>query len=266
MKQFVKINLLLLITITFNTSFGQHLNGKIKSYKTTYFLTHESYGRIKKAGKLNDSTFFDQLAMFDEAGRMANMIEYNADGTVHCRYNIRTDYNDNMMESMYLRFVPKTVIDRKPFLIESVKYSWGEMCEMVYKNDSTGLPAEETVYDLMGHEIFKSTIKRDQKGNALEYRFSDGTVEKYKYDAAGNRTEKVSVGPNGTITTISRYDAMGNVIEEDIRDSFASYYKFHDDHNLYTYKYDKQGNWTERVEYEHDIPLRIAVRTIEYAE
>jgi len=58
---------------------------------------------------------------------------------------------------------------------------------------------------------------------------------------------------------------FGNVVEENIDNYFKSSYKYMIEHNTYEYQYDKQGNWTERIDYEHDIPVRMVVRTIDYS-
>ena len=262
---FSKILLLILISFIADPTFGQGMKGKIKSFRDSYFSVHEIYGKIKKGTKLNDSVSHDQIVSFDQNGNVTEAIDYNFDGTIFCKYIGRNDYKDNNIESIYVRFDSKLIIEKKSFLLASVKYPSGEMCEMAYKNDLKGRPIEETIFDLMGSVLFTIIIKRDENGNSLEYNFSDGVVYLFKYDNHGNRVELIYRSSTGkTSITTYKNDASGNMIEENINDFFKSSYKFHDEHNTYRYLYDKQGNWIERTDYEHDIPQRIVVRAIEY--
>jgi YD repeat-containing protein len=251
--------------ITSNLGYGQKLKGKVKSYKDTYFTVHETFGKFKTGLKLNNSLFHDQEVFFDQNGNITQVIEFKSDGTIYCKFEGRIDYENNLIESVYERFDPETIIDRKPFIIGSVKYFWGEMCEMAYKNDENGIPVEETIYDLMGRVLYKITIKRDENGNPLEYIYSDGSFDKFKYDNDGKRIEWYFRSSRGkTIITSYKYDVSGNLIEKNINDSFKVYFHFHYEHNTFAYKYDKHGNWKERIDYEDDIPMRMVVRTIEY--
>ncbi len=262
-----KISLLILITFTIHAAFGQKLTGKVKSYKDTYYSLHEVYGKLKKGPKLNDTIFHDQLVIFDPNGNVSQSVEYNADGTVNSKYQAQRDLQDNNMESVYVRFDPELIIEKKPFIIESVKYPSGEICAMGYKTDNLGNPMEETLYDLMGQLILSVKIYRNADGKPTEYKYSNGNTDSYKYDNLGNKTQWVSVTSTGNTTkTNYSYDAHGNIEVEEIDNFFKSSYNFHIEHNTFSYKYDKFGNWTERIDYEHDIPQRIIVRTIEYSE
>lgn len=265
MKAIYIIILLLIFSLPIHFSYGQKLNGKVKSYRDTYYSVHEAFGKIKKGAKINDSIFNDQEVVFDQKGNITQVTEYNSDGSVYCKFTGSNDYVNNMTESVYVRFDPETTIDRKPFIIESVKYSWGEMCAITYKNNPEGLPIEETIYDLMGRELYQISIKRDEKGNPVEYDYSDGTIDMFKYDDNCNRIEWFFRSSSGkTILTVYKNDSSGNLIEENINDSFKSYYHFHYEHNDFIYKYDKHGNWAQRIDYEHDICMRMVIRAIEY--
>jgi len=258
--------ILVLLFLMTNSTFGQRLEGKINSYRDTYYSVHDKFGKIQKGPKLNDSLFHDQCAFFDQNGNIIELVEYNADGTIYCKFKARYNYDDNNIESIYVRFDPDITIDRKPFIIESVRYSWGERYEMTYKNDSKGRPTEETIYDLFDRVLYKITIKRDEEGNSLEENFSDGTVSQYKYDDKGNRIECVFHSSNSNIIVTSyKYDIYGNIIEMNINNFFKSIFKFHYDNYTYKYLYDSHGNWIERTDYDNDKPQRIVVRTIDYS-
>ncbi|MEI6455737.1 MAG: hypothetical protein WCO93_05570 [bacterium] len=266
MNIFVRIVFLAMLFSTITQAFGQRLTGKIKSYRESYYSVRDKFGKIHKGPKLNDSVFLDQLFKFDQNGNITEEVEYNYDGTIHARYRARFGYEDNNVESIYVKLDPQIVIDKKPFIVESVKFSWGEKYEMSYKNDTHGRPVEETIYDLFGRELYKIKIRRDEKGRAMEDDFSDGSVDQYKYDDKGNLIEWVFRSSNSNVIITSyKYDDHGNIIEMNVNNFFKSTYKFHYDHHTYVYQYDEFGNWIERLEYENDKPQRIVERTIEYS-
>ena len=266
MKNICSILLIFLVSTLSVPVFGQKLKGKVLSYSDSYYSMHEIFGRIKKGAKLNDSLYHDQVVYFDQHGNVSQAIDFNADGTVYCNYKGMKGPADNNFESIFVRFDKEIRVDRKPFVIDLVHYPSGEICGMTYKNDEQGRPMDETIVDLMGRTLYVIEFKRDEYGNPTEEKFSDGTTNQFTYDDEGHRLDWISHTSRGnTIMTSFKHDSFGNPIEENINDFFKSSYKYHYEHNTYKYKYDKQDNWIERTDYEHDIPQRIVVRTIEYA-
>lgn len=81
----------------------------------------------------------------------------------------------------------------------------------------------------------------NEKGNKIEDNF---------YDSDGNLSSKDTY----------EYDEKGNMIEENWYESDGSLYEKH----TYKYEYDKNNNWTQRIEYKNTIPHRITERIIEY--
>jgi len=265
MKRFLKIPILVLLVLMINPVFSQRLKGNVKSYKDTYYSIREIYGKIKKGPKLSDTAFRDQEVSFDQKGNITESVEYNLDGTESCKFKGSTDYEDNNIESIYVRFDPEVKVDKKPFLISSVRYSSGEMCEMSYKNDTMGRPVEETIFDLMGRVIYTITFKRDEKGKLLEYDYSDGTKDRYKYDNKGNKIEWTFLSASGkpSITSYD-FDESGNITEINVNNYFKSTFNFQYDTYKFKYLYDSHGNWVERIEYSGEQPKRMKLRTIEY--
>jgi YD repeat-containing protein len=267
MQVLFKILVAVSFVVLTNPSYCQKLNGRIKSYSDNYYSVREIYGKIKKGAGLNDSLYHNQITQIDPNGNIAVLIENNADGTLHCKYVGKSDFKNNHVESLFVRFEPEMVLDMKPFLIGSVKYPSGEMCEITYENDQNGVPVEESIYDLMGTLLNKISIKRDERGLPIQYTFSNGAIYKYKYDEAGRRIEWFTrSASNKTAVTNYKYDEHHNVVEETIKDFFKSSYKYHEEYNTFKYRYDKMENWIERIDYEHDIPMRMVVRTIEYIQ
>ena len=265
MRTISYITLLLILLLSFNASFGQKLKGKVKSYRDSYFGISETFGILSKGIKLEDSAYRDQYVVLNETGNVSQVTEYNHDESVYCTFKCKSDYKDNHVESMYVMFSQEARIDRKPFLIETVNYHWGEWCAISYRNDSTGLPAEEIIYDLMGRELFKIRIKRDAKGNPVEYHNSNGTIDWYKYDIKGNRVEWITGTSNGAaIIRTYKYDVNGDVVEEQVDDLYKANYHFYNEVYAFVYQYDKHGNWIKRIDYEQSLPKRMVQRTIDY--
>ena len=57
--------------------------------------------------------------------------------------------------------------------------------------------------------------------------------------------------------TLDDHKNISEIKDIDINDEFETLYK-------YTYKYDKRGNWIERIKYENNNLKYITERTIEY--
>ena len=254
------------LSLAFAPAKAQRPKGNIRSYSESYYTVHEQYGKVHKETRLQDSTFHDQYVTFDDKGNVVQSTHYNPDGSVFCTFHSSTDYEDNNFESTFVRVDPGVIFDREPFCVESVHFSWGEMYSMTYKNDEKGRPVEETIIDLWGRKLYEITIKRDEKGNITEEKFSDGTVNQYKYDNKDNRTEWINhLSNSNVIITTYKYDSRGNVTEMEVNNFFKSTYNFHYDQYSFKYIFDKNGNWKERTEYENGQPIRIAARTIEYS-
>jgi len=243
------------------------LNGRVNSYSERYYSVIEKFGKTSRGPRLIDSTLRDQAVSLDPNGNVIQAVEYNADGSVFCVYKAIQGYSDNHIESAYLRCEPKKAIDRKDFLLESATYSWGMCCELNYKNDTNGWPVEQTVLNLMGDDVYTLILVRDIRGRAQEDSCTDGTHNHFHYDNEGRLNEQISFFANSNIiVTTFRYDKWGNLIEKKVNNFFKSTYKFQYDIFRYDYRYDRHNNWTERTDYEDDIPQRIVTRKIEYAD
>jgi hypothetical protein len=261
-----KISLLALLILFIEPVFAQRLKGRVISCQENYYSVREVYGKLKKGIKLSDSLFHDHFFSYDENGNIDHMIDFNPDGTTNCKYFAEKDHGNNHFESVFARFDHAMRMDKKTFLIESVQYPSGEFCAMSYKYDSIGRPVEETIFDLMGQVLNTIAIKRDGTGHFVEYAGADGSVDRYHYENNGNLTRWSSGTPDGNTTiTTYKYDHFGDVAEEYVDNFFKSSYKYHIEHNTYQYQYDTHGNWTERTDFEHDIPVRLVIRTIVYA-
>ena len=107
----------------------------------------------------------------------------------------------------------------------------------------------------------------NEKGNKIEDNFydSDGNLsskDTYEYDEKGNKIEENWYNSDGSLDSkyTYKYDEKGNIIEENYHNSNGRLYEKH----TYKYEYDKNNNWTQRIEYKNTIPHRITERIIEY--
>ena len=129
-----------------------------------------------------------------------------------------------------------------------------------------GNKIEENYYNSNGSLIYKNTYKYDEKGNKIEenYYNSNGRLYSkttYKYDEKGNMIEdNFYDSDDGSLIykNTYKYDEKGNNIEKNNYDSNGRL------DSKYTYEYDKNNNWTQRIEYKNTIPHRITERIIEY--
>ena len=82
------------------------------------------------------------------------------------------------------------------------------------------------------------------------------------YNEKGNKIEDNSYDSDGRLHSkyTYKYDEKGNMIEENWYESDGSLYEKH----TYKYEYDKNNNWTQRIEYKNTIPHRITEKIIEY--
>ena len=82
------------------------------------------------------------------------------------------------------------------------------------------------------------------------------------YNEKGNKIEENWYNSDGRLHSkyTYKYDEKGNMIEENWYESDGSLYEKH----TYKYEYDKNNNWTQRIEYKNTIPHRITEKIIEY--
>ena len=130
-----------------------------------------------------------------------------------------------------------------------------------------GNKIEKNHYEFDGRLDYKVTYKYDENGNKIEKNDydSDGSLDSkttYKYDEKGNIIEINNYNSDGSLYSkhTYKYDEKGNIIEINNYNSDGRL------KNTYTYKYeyDKNNNWTQRIEYKNTIPNSITERIIEY--
>ena len=140
----------------------------------------------------------------------------------------------------------------------------------VYKYNENDKVIEESLISLIGRVISKDVYEYDKNGNRIlwDHFYSDGRLVskiKEKYDDNNNRLNyEMYDYTDGKLLLEEKsafvYDINKNVIEE-------TFYKPNGDiqgRMSYTYKYDIQQNWIERIEFANGKPSKIYERKIEY--
>ncbi|MFJ1435169.1 hypothetical protein ACILFN_07460, partial [Capnocytophaga canimorsus] len=134
-----------------------------------------------------------------------------------------------------------------------------------YIYNEQGNLIEDNRYNSDGSLSRKTACKYDTNGNRIEENWynSDGSLSwktAFKYDTNGNLIEANSYNSDGSLSgkTACKYDTNGNLIEANGYNSDGSLYAT----DIYTYEYDKYGNWVKRIMYNNDKPESIDEREI----
>lgn len=260
------------------------LKGKVKSVKQTSYKAEDSSGvirmGIKKNASLGVTVNSNFNILFDDKGRIIKEKYYKTSGELEITSN--HSYNNTYMEE-----TDESDLNGKIQIHRSYKYnSKGEKIEsssfLIY--DDGGNFNNKMIFtyndkgNLIGWDVYttknkinlqrKSIYKYDDKGNQIENNMytSKGIPagkETYKYDEIGNITEQIYY--NNDCKTIEKklvfkYDKEGNVIlKEQYQPTDKISKKW-----VYKYKYDKNNNWIERVDFENENAMFILERELEY--
>ena len=226
--------ILAILSVLYLVSYGQlekknnlteeNLKGKVKSIKENTYEAVDKFGQIKKGNVFYDGFSSPFTIIYNEKGNKIKICRYDKYGKI-----------DNKNTYKY---------DEKGNNIEHNTYDYGRLAlKDIYKYDEKGNKIEENTYDSDGRLFFKYIYKYDEKGN---------NIEKNKYDYNGRLDSK----------TTYKYDEKGNTIEQNTYyydDRPAENYSY-----KYEYEYDKNNNWTQKIQYRNTIPNSIKERIIEY--
>ncbi len=230
---------------TFNDLNRLGLKGKVKSVmEVTYTvqgktedseqkeIVNQKFLLFDETGFIKETRLFSNAAEYliskfirEEDGKLIQMNEYRADGTLNLNVTYSYDAKGFRSEAMYdwsENRVIGEICERFDYYDDILQ---NELFTRVkYKNEYRGYCTEESFYTGDGRISFKITSKYDFRGNRLESAYLDGSdrlswITKYNYD---------------------RYD---NLIESNVfksnRIAVESGYK---------YKSDDMGNWVSRTE------------------
>ena len=161
------------------------------------------------------------------------------------------------------------VYDNKGYKTAYNSYSpTGELNDSyLYKNDDKGRMIEETWIKKDKSFGSKYTYEYDKLGKLIkmcQYTTSETQVDNctsYKYDKLGQIME-MEIYSNNALSrrSVITYDDKGNEKEIKYYDGKGVFLE----ERAYEYKFDKYGNWIERIEYINQFPKSFLEREITY--
>jgi hypothetical protein len=267
---------ILLLNISCNESNEQkndlekvNLKGSVKSITENTYMAIEKFGEVIKGGR-NPNDFFRKencITKYDINGYLTE-----SNGVIPCKFI----YNDKKQLIEENEFTSNTKIfhkyDKNGFEIELNNFHKDTLVQKIkYKNDKMGNKVEINPYNYTGKlqykikQIFIGKNLMESKEYDKEGRLTATT--KYKYDKNGNQIEETTTDSSNKVFSKNnlKYDENNNLIESK---RFFDNALFENENNT-TYRFvynklDSNKNWTELIEYENEIPVKITERTIEY--
>ncbi len=177
---------------------------------------------------------------FDKNGKEVERTELDGSGKVKSKFIYA--YNDEGHFIGGAKYSPDgTVLEKS----EAELFPTGLVQKLTVRSeDGKLIRTEEFEYNKYGYETAKTVRDTDNKIQSKEvrtYNEKNQEINYKKYDKNGNLSFQVN----------STHDENGNTIESDIGGTFE-------------YKFDKQGNWIQKVQYHNGKIIFIYERKIEY--
>ena len=251
-----------------------NLYGKVKTFKITPYKLVDYFGKVTKGDK-QDFWRGDVVIVFDEQGYKAENNTYNKVGQlsqkVVYKYDAKGKRTSRDLYNSYGKLQMKFlyVYDNKGYKTAYNSYSpTGELNDSyIYKNDDKGRMIEETWIKKDKSFGSKYTYEYDKLGKLIkmcQYTTSETQVDNctsYKYDKLGQIVE-MEIYSNNALSrrSVITYDDKGNEKEIKYYDGKGVFLE----ERAYEYKFDKHGNWIERIEYINQFPKSFLEREITY--
>ncbi|SNA74769.1 hypothetical protein [Flavobacterium psychrophilum] len=246
-----------------------NLNGKIKSITENSFHAIEKFGEIIKGkssnnllnkenhqmiynnnGYLieekNEPIYYRLTNKYNSENKVVEVKTFDESGVLTGTTIKKYDKKGN--ENEYSQFYQGKLVAKGKFLYDDK----GNRIEHKYYNENGDLESMQ-----------KNTY--DNQNNLIGYKYYDangvlGFSSKYVFDSSGNEIESVNYNSLGNIDrkTISTYNSDNLIIE--FKDTFNDNYYT----EKYTYKFDSNKNWIEKIVFKNGKPESIIERTIEY--
>ncbi len=169
-----------------------------------------------------------------------------------------------------IRYKEVFAYDEQGNLLKKETYKKGKKLDhtMVYSYDD-GKKILEAKLDPKNDTVYKTLFQYDNVGNLINSLQYDSRGNKYieyqyEYDEHGNLTKEIQINHvHGTKReNVFAYDDKGNPVNklrifhlETRKDTLIT---------DYTYRYDDQGNWIQKVEDVNKVPDKVIERQIEY--
>ena len=233
-----------------NTVSGFGLKGNVRSASVTDFRTKGDPGETQRGDILSKSIY-----LFDQAGRLTEDQQYNSNGRLSWRSELKYDNEGDLMEKTTyfdsLELGNKIIYkygDKHNIIEETSTNSKGEIEYRIdYKYNRKGNLAEKQIFR-PAEKFWNISLYYDENNNIKKrssYSVTEAQVTKflYIYDKKNNCIEEVYLRPDGSRGSkyIDKFDIAGNKIAAIVYGA--------DDSIIYksVYKYDETGNLVERL-------------------
>lgn len=225
------------------------LKGNVKSIKETSYEAIQKDGKIVPGKRAKPSWKKDTYRGFNRKGEIIEELIYNTDGSLRSICTLKTLNKNSVAASIFkpsgeLKFRQITNYNDQGKLVEKVRFNL----------DGETLVRNLYLYNENGNRIEDLQYLNSQENPSIK--------TTYKYDMHGNKVEEYMYNPEGRLIAkwLSKYDEQNSLVEE-------NYY--YADGNLsaqevYSYEFDKKGNWIQQIVVSNDVPKYIVIREIRY--
>ena len=252
------------------------LQGKVKQMIELQYFAVEKFGKVEKGDPYRQDGW-DVVMDFNERGCYSKITYIDSYGQ-NVGY---TDYLYNEQNELY----SEHNYDAEGGFSDKRNYSYDEKkraYEILLINSSDGLNGSvlldyddkentvtESTYNARGKLLNKEVRKMDKNGLPIETKIYNGeknlvNYRKETFDKNGLRTELTVLSPDEDVLMkiFFKYDDKDNLIsQEGIDENGKAFLP-----TRFEYEFDKQGNWTKRVEYINNKPTFVLERQFEYYE
>lgn len=235
-------------------------------------ITQHEYDAEKPSSR-SPFTIQHSIVQFNKTGRKTDENRFDSDTNLTAMWFFSYNRKNQLTEEKWLN--PDSSVAYR------VEYLYNKKGQIVHERHfSTGNALENTfyyTYNNQGYVSTKSIFNKDSilieksscyylPGRVNEVVFTPEKLLKslvsYQVDENGNVISVSEFEEEGECQESSKYtyEANGNIREvkyESIADSVYSQY-------FYKYEYDKNGNWTMKLELKNDIPSKIILREYGY--
>ena len=247
------------------------IQGKVKQILELQYLAKEKFGKVEK-GDLYREEGWDKVIVFNEKGYYEKVTDLDS-------YGEERGYSDYLYNPQGLLsevrnhdeeggFSDKKVYryDEKNRIIEIINLGSSDRINssLLMAYDDEKEQATSSFYDSRGKLVYKIVCQKENEYpvETKEYNADNVLVNhrREKYNKSG-QLEELTVYVPVSMRVLFGYDRKGNLVsktgtdEEDGEAFLPVHYK---------YEFDKQGNWTKKIEYIGDKPTILVERQFEY--
>lgn len=223
-------------------------------------------------GRLRRRNAFDQSGQllvttayrYGAGGHVSEVIARDGAGELQWSHEYRHENDTVLQESHFgpdgsLEFTELYDYDDDGNLIERARYAGGGIPQWrtVYEYNGRENRTTWTMYYSDGRVLRQGVEERNREGLIVREVLRDEVDESFRevhfrYDDTGRVRERRTADANGVLQTVQRlrYDGHDNVIEEVVERFDGTVVR----HSTIDYRYDRNGNWIERLTVEREQP------------